>query len=51
MSPDLAKCLISSSKLGFFFKEECGKPHEAKNTADRTRKDFWTLGEGEGGMI
>ena len=30
--------LISSSKLGFFFKEEC-KPHEAKNTADRTRKD------------
>ena len=43
--------LISSSKLGFFFKEECGKPHEAKNTADRTRKDFWTLGEGEAGMI
>ena len=31
--------LISSSKLGFFFKGECSKPHEAKNTADRTRKD------------
>ena len=31
--------LISSSKLGFFFKEECSKPHEAKNTADRARKD------------
>ena len=32
--------LISSSKLGFFFKEECGKPHEAKKTADRLEETF-----------